>query len=108
MVEVDDDFSVRRIMIKPSHTDLRLTWGIAIWTPVFTQFMHDHLQTIQDEFESPKNTDKELHVGDVIQAAIENGLRVRSVKVSEEPYTDIGIPENLAKLRTPSEGERRK
>jgi hypothetical protein len=31
----------------------------------------------------------------VIQAAIENGLRVNAIPVSDEPFLDIGTPEGL-------------
>jgi len=103
MVEVDKDSRVRKINIKPSHTALSHTWGIAVWTPVFTRFMHQYLVTIQGQFESPDNT-QELHVGDVIQAAIENGIQVLAVAVSTKPYIDIGIPENLARLKAKMPG----
>jgi len=99
MVQVDDDSRVRQIIIKPSRTTLRHTWGIAVWTPVFTRFMHEYLLTIQGELESSKNNIHELHVGDVIQTAIDHGLQVMSVVVSDKPYIDIGLPENLARIK---------
>ncbi len=100
MVDVDDDLSVRHILIKPSDTTLEYTWGIAVWTPAFTDFMHGHLAKIQKGFKSGSDPKQELHVGDVIQAAIDHGLRVLSVKISDQPYIDIGNPENLQKVRT--------
>lgn len=33
MVELDARGTVRRILIKPGRTDLKYTWGIALWTP---------------------------------------------------------------------------
>ena len=99
MVDMDDDLNVRQIIIKPAHTTLRLTWGIALWTPVFTQFMHEYLFKVQNDFDSHSHTKKELHVGDVIQAAIANDMRVTSVPIADTPYIDIGIPENLEKTR---------
>lgn len=99
MVDVDDDFRVRRIQIKPSDTTLEYTWGIAVWTPAFTDFMHGYLVMIQKDNETGDDPRQELHVGEVIQAAIDHGLRVLSVKVTDQPYIDIGIPENLQKVR---------
>lgn len=99
MVEVDNDSRVSQIVIKPSYTALTQTWGIAVWTPAFTHFMHQHLMSVHDTFASTRDNKQELHVGDVIQAAIKNGLRVTSVPVSDKPYIDIGIPENLARVR---------
>ena len=43
MVDTDSQGRVREIVIKPKQTDLRYTWVIAVWTPVFTRFMHDYL-----------------------------------------------------------------
>jgi glucose-1-phosphate thymidylyltransferase len=91
MVEVDERGAVRRILIKPGKTDLRYTWGIAVWSPAFTQFMHEFLASRPAVSDAP-----ELHAGDVIQAAIQAGLHVQGVHVSAEPYLDIGTPEDLA------------
>ena len=106
MVEVDRHYRVKHILIKPDKTNLKHTWGIAVWTPVFTHFMHEYLMTVQGSFETAKNEKTELHVGDVIQAGIVNGLKIMSVPVSNEPYIDIGIPENLEKIRIQIKGKR--
>lgn len=94
MVDMADDGSVRQLMIKPKHTDLRYSWGVAAWTPVFTHFMHNYLATHQNI----ATTQPELFVGSVIQASIESGLRVCGVPVSDHPFLDIGTPEDLKRL----------
>ena len=91
MVEVDERGAVRRILIKPGKTDLRYTWGIAVWSPAFTQFMHEFLASRPAVSDAP-----ELHAGDIIHAAVQAGLHVQGVHVSTEPYLDIGTPEDLA------------
>ena len=93
MVELDDDGNVRQIVIKPRHTDLRDTWGVAVWAPTFTDFMHEFL-TLHQKTAAVKT---ELFVGDVVQAAIKNGLRVHGVKVSEQPFLDIGTWDDLGR-----------
>jgi glucose-1-phosphate thymidylyltransferase len=93
LVDVDEKGRVREIVIKPHHTKLRYTWGIALWTPVFTKFLHEYLSSRQD----PSPASRELTAGDVIQAAIENHLRVDAMPVSKDPYLDIGTPERLLK-----------
>ncbi len=102
MVDLDDDGRVRQIVIKPHQTHLRYTWIIAVWTPVFARFMHEHLAAIQKEYErdnagsnAPEN--RELFVGDVIQAAIHNDLRVETVPFPNGAYLDIGTPGDLVK-----------
>ena len=96
MIDLDDKGRVRQVVIKPSQTQLRYTWGIAVWTPVFTNFLHEHLATRK----TSASTQPELSVGDVVQAAIHKGLRVEGVHVSDEPYLDIGTSKDLAKAIT--------
>jgi glucose-1-phosphate thymidylyltransferase len=92
VVTVSDDGHVEEILVKPAHTTLRQTWGIAVWTPAFTQFLHDRLA------QEPAPTEAtELHVGCLIQAAIEARMHVEGLVVSERPFLDIGVPEHLAR-----------
>ncbi len=94
MVDLDDHGRVRRIVIKPRQTDLTHTWTIAVWTPVFTRYMHEFLAVSKESApESP-----ELFVGDVIQAAVDDGMKVEGVLVSDAPYVDIGTPDDLLRV----------
>lgn len=92
MIEVDFSARVQRLVIKPQDTDLSFTWGIAVWTPAFTQFLHDYLSLREVSAAQP-----ELSAGEVIQAAVRNKLRVDAVPVSEDAYLDIGTPQDLLK-----------
>lgn len=94
MVDVDDTGRIHHIVIKPPQTDLTYSWIIAVWTPVFTQFMHKYLTTDLG-VRTPKKP--ELFVGDIFQAAIDAGLQVNSVLFPESTFLDIGSPENLIK-----------
>lgn len=82
---------VCRILIKPRQTTLHLTWGMAVWNPAFTQFMHEHLTQLLQRGE----IQNEVHLGAVLQAAIDAGLRVEGLPVSTTPYLDIGNPDGL-------------
>ena len=93
VVASDDRGRVVQILTKPKHTILSHTWGIAVWTPTFTEFMHNYLAGLP----IPTKDTRELFVGDVIQAGIKRGLRVEGVPVSDTPFLDIGTPENLAR-----------
>jgi len=98
MVDIKQDRRVLRIIVKPTSTKLVYTWGIALWTPVFTEFMHDFVNGRKANCANQP----EINVGNVIQAAIEDGLEVEAIPVSSKPYLDIGTPEGLAiALRTP-------
>ena len=91
MVDLEEDGRIRGIVIKPRETHLIYSWTIAVWTPVFTRFMHEYLTATKESArEHP-----ELFVGDVVQAAIHDGLKVEGVHVSDEPYLDIGTADDL-------------
>jgi len=97
MVDLDDGGQIRRIVIKPRQTKLRYTWIIAVWTPVFTRFMHEYLAVAQTK--TPVGLKpQELYVGDVIQTAMQAGLQVETVSFPAGDYLDIGTPEDLVKV----------
>ena len=93
MVDLDPAGRVRDILVKPAATHLRRTWGIAVWTPVFTEFLHQYVAAHKDSAAGRS----EVSMGDVIAEAIEAGLRIEAEDVSTMPYLDIGTPANLAR-----------
>lgn len=93
MVDLHENGRVRQIVIKPRQTQLRFTWGIAVWNPTFTEFMHKQLATLKESMAAKP----ELSMGHVIEAAVSSDLKVEAVPVSSDPYLDIGTPENLLK-----------
>jgi glucose-1-phosphate thymidylyltransferase len=96
MVELSADGKVRSIVIKPERTELQYTWIIAVWTQVFTQFLHEHLaQWLTHRPEPTDRANQEIFVGHVVQEAVYFGLRVESVLFPEGRYLDIGTPEDL-------------
>jgi glucose-1-phosphate thymidylyltransferase len=102
MVEIDEAGKIHAMFLKPSQTDLQLCWLCGLWTPVFTQFMHEYLQKYRKEngLQLAKGDEidgEDLTVGAVIQAAIKIGLKVYGVTFLHGQYIDIGTPENLMK-----------
>ena len=103
MVELDSFKRVQRIHIKPVETNLQYTWIMAVWSPGFGSFMHSHLaecMAAPDAGSSQRTVNsirKELYMGHVIQAAIDNNLSVDSVIFNTGKYIDIGTPDDLEK-----------
>lgn len=103
MVELDEQDRIRQFVIKPAFTHLTYAWVIAVWTPVFTNFMHQYLITHQREICSQSSTENlqtqkpELYTGDVFQIAIEKGLSIETVKFPKGSCIDVGTPEDLVK-----------
>ncbi|MDR4498052.1 MAG: hypothetical protein MRK02_09070 [Candidatus Scalindua sp.] len=102
MIDLCNDGRIRQVFMKPALSDLQFTWAIAVWSPAFTRFMHKYLSSIQKTREkdnSVYNTSKqrELCVGDVIQSAIQNDMKVYSVIFEDGNCIDIGTPEDMIK-----------
>lgn len=104
MVDLTTDGKIRRFYIKQPRIDLPYAWFIAVWTPVFTDFMHQYLIARQAETQRQNNTGNlqtltsELYMGDVFQAAIEAGLSIECVIFPKGNCIDIGTPENLVRV----------
>lgn len=99
MVDFDSEGRVRLIIEKPTQSNLRYSWCAAVWTPTFTQFMHQYLVGIEVETSHHSTNQslprREIPIGDIIQAAIDNGLSVEAELFEDEPYLDIGTPADL-------------
>lgn len=94
MVKFKAAGAVEHVVHKPLSSDLRYNWVIACWGPVFTEFMHQYLQQILPSFKSNKNW-TEVSLGEIINAAIGNGLYVESVCFKKGNCTDVGTPVDL-------------
>jgi dTDP-glucose pyrophosphorylase len=55
--------------------------------------MHEYLASAKESAAERQ----EPFVGDIVQAAIQEGLRVEAVQVSNEPFLDIGTADDLAR-----------
>jgi len=65
--------------------------------------MHEYLAAKKKSAEN----EPELFVGDVVQAAIDHGMRVEAVQVSDEPFLDIGTGEDLVRAVRRAVGDQR-
>jgi len=102
MVDLDAYGRVREIQIRPTRTYLHYAWIIAVWTPLFTNFMHKLILANQRKSNKNQNGTRaeehsEYFVGEVIQAAMNNGLLIEGVVFSNGAYLDIGTPDNIIK-----------
>jgi glucose-1-phosphate thymidylyltransferase len=89
---------VYELLIKPNQTKSRLAWVFAVWTSKFTEFMHEYLGVPRVAAERPgSDLAVEVTVGEVIQAAVREGLQTQRVVFQRQDYLDIGTPEGLQK-----------
>jgi glucose-1-phosphate thymidylyltransferase len=89
MVELDEEGNVVRLEVRPAATELRFCWLIAAWGPTFTWFVHHLVEGLPEG-------ERELPIGEVVQAAIDSRLHVEGVPFPEGSYRDIGTPAELA------------
>jgi glucose-1-phosphate thymidylyltransferase len=104
MVDIDRKGRVLELVIKPGPTNLRLGWILAVWRPTFTEFLHDYLPVPTTE--RPNIAPAEITLGQVIQAAVREGLVTQSVSFPRHSYLDVGTPDALRRVlrRMPSIG----
>jgi glucose-1-phosphate thymidylyltransferase len=95
MVAIESTGRVRHFFIKQPETSLRYAWVAAVWTPTFTQFMHDY---VHEAIRSGEARRRELYVGDVMPAALDSGIHVDSVSFRNGGYFHIGSPEMLKRI----------
>ncbi len=114
MVEMGSNGVLRRLWIKQPDRGLRYTWQIAVWRPAFSRLVVAAARRWDDPARAAVgaacadgSATSELHVGRVIEQAVEEGLEVCCVPFPHGSCRDIGTPEELAAVRVESgPGER--
>lgn len=106
VVDLDENGGIRRIRPKPftkNREKVSYAWLTAIWTPVFTRYLHEFVSEHQKKYldagiKAIEKNKGELFVGEVFQAAIEDKLKIETVIFSDGNCLDIGTPDDLAKV----------
>lgn len=87
MVDLQDK-QIVGFVDKPRQTNLRYMWGIAAWSPTFTDFMHSYLSGIV-------TSEKECVLSDIFEAALREGLTIQPMFYEDGRYHDIGTPSSF-------------
>ena len=90
MVALSEDGRVRDIVVKPQVTHLSLSWGLALWSPRFTEFLHSYLEKLVLTEDVP-----EVQLSPIFLAASEAGLEVQTHTFATGTFFDIGTAEGL-------------
>ncbi|HJX70702.1 MAG TPA: sugar phosphate nucleotidyltransferase [Bacteroidales bacterium] len=103
MIEFNNDKTIRRIIIKQNRPDLKYAWFIAMWKPAFTEYMNRFLELFLNKHPDGKilsedGTPREIYVGDVIQNALSDGMKLDYHLFRNGSYLDIGTMDDLQKL----------
>jgi dTDP-glucose pyrophosphorylase len=106
MIELDAGQWVRAIHLKPKTSHLKYAWLCAVWTPTFTEFLHEFLRKVRagamSNLVGNRRIDPQgdIPVGAVLRAAVRAKLRVEGVPFLNGSYIDIGTPDHLSKAGT--------
>ncbi len=92
MVEIDEDGGVRRIVVKEKETDLHYAWFVAVWTPLFSAYLHEYLADPPAD-----RAPGEIYPGHVLQAAIDDGVRLEGIVFPDGGFLDVGTSEDFAR-----------
>jgi glucose-1-phosphate thymidylyltransferase len=84
---------VLAIVDKPEVPPTRNTWGIAAWSPVFTELLHGFVA------QGRREPGRELLMSDVFVAAVAAGLRVHGLLFESGEFQDIGTPDGVLRAR---------
>ena len=93
MVDFNENGSIKKIHIKPENTTLRYTWLLAVWNSDFTAAIPRLLRLSESKIKA-----REIYIGDIVQAAIEQGMGVDYLIFQNSQYIDIGTPGDLSKV----------
>jgi glucose-1-phosphate thymidylyltransferase len=93
-VEIGEGGVVLRVHDKPGATAHRNTWGVACWSPRFTEFC------VEWEAKTREANGPEPALGHVFDAAHRNGLKVQAVFFPDGRFLDIGTPKGLGAALT--------
>ena len=102
MVDIGENNRVRAIQLKPRKTPLKYAWLCAVWTPVFTEFLHHFLRKVSTGAAAGLIGNRridpqgDLPVGAVLRAAVRAKLKLEGVTFPTGSYIDIGTPKYLS------------
>lgn len=93
-VRIGDNGRVIEVQDKPAETDLMNTWGMAVWSPRFTDLIDQCVATWAAE-----NKDGTEHpLGEIFEIAVRSGFKVDSVFFENGDYVDAGKPKGIASI----------
>ncbi|MBL8150289.1 MAG: sugar nucleotidyltransferase [Blastocatellia bacterium] len=92
-VHFDKKGNVYKLYDKDASQSIMNTWGIAVWTPNFAEFLHQHVK------KSSPLIGKELVLAEVFNEAIVSGLKVNAIEIPKGKFWDIGTSSSLIKVR---------
>jgi glucose-1-phosphate thymidylyltransferase len=99
-VEFDRSGKVSALYDKDSARGINNTWGLAVWNPRFTEFLHEYLRGAKG--------DTEVVLASVFLAAIKNDLCIHAIPIPGGRFIDIGRSASLIEAQRAMEDRLRR
>lgn len=96
MVKTDRLGNVVDIEIKPTRTELDLTWILAAWKPSFSRYLTSRLHVDSAPSNGSKTPLPARHLGEIFNSAIRDGIPFDTIIFKDGASLDIGTPDDLA------------
>ena len=92
----DNNGKIKTIALAdPSKATQRIGWAIALWTPVFSSFMHKFLLSAVNDNRLTPVDGKEYTMSHIFQAALDSGMLMDHVIFESGFVHDVGTPDDL-------------
>jgi glucose-1-phosphate thymidylyltransferase len=88
MVGFDSHYDIIVHEDKPAHTQLQWLWGIACWGRRFSELLHATIAAALPQ-------EHEMVLGNIFDAALACGFRVKGLPFEDGSYIDIGTYNDL-------------
>jgi len=103
MVEFNQNGKIKDIIIKPLKTELKYGWSVAVWSPVFTEFLEQKVHFLLKENEKERiemegQLKREIYPGDIFREFIQAGNKTDYVTFEEGKCIDLGTWEDFNKF----------
>jgi glucose-1-phosphate thymidylyltransferase len=92
IVEAKRDHAVTRIRVKDMSIVGGYAWIMAVWKPVFSDFMTKWLENRPAARHEPQ-------LGEIFNDAIDSGIDIRVLYFPDGRFIDIGTPEDLTRIQ---------
>ena len=93
-VRIGDNGRVIEVQDKPAETDLMNTWGMAVWSPRFT----DLIDRSVERWAAEDKDGAEHPLGEIFEGAVRSGFKVDSVFFENGGYVDVGKPKGIGSI----------
>jgi glucose-1-phosphate thymidylyltransferase len=93
-VRIGNNSQVVEVQDKPAETDIMNTWGVAVWSPRFTDLIDRSVKKWAAEGE----TGTEHPLGEVFESAVRSDFKVNSVFFENGDFVDVGKPKGIGSI----------